>query len=152
MNLDRLKEIREDKDIGQSKMADILGISRTYYANCENGIKIITLDKLNIFINYFDVSFDYILMKTNKRNYSDYAKIDFIDYKYLGSNIRKYREVNNLSQLDLAGKINTSQVAISKYESGHIKISTNNLCKMAQIFKISIDELIRPKIDKVYSK
>ena len=52
MNLNRLKEIREDKDVTQEQIAKVLKISRTYYTNIENKIRIITLNKLLLFINF----------------------------------------------------------------------------------------------------
>ena len=146
MNLNRIKEIREDKDLSQEKMAKILKISRPYYANIENNIKIITLDKLNVFINYFNISFDYIFGLTNLRQNSKYKPISKINYRLIGENIYKLRQINNVTQKDLAKNINVSQACLSKYEKGLIKISTNNLCKIAHQFNESVDKIIKINI------
>lgn len=146
MNLDRLKEIREDKDITQEKIAKILNMSRAHYANIENNVKIITLDKLNKYINYFDVSFDYVLNLTNNRQYSEFENENKVDFTYLGQNIRNLRTSNNVSQKELAQIINVCQACIVKYEKGRVKISTNNLCKIASYFNYSIDKMIRKPI------
>lgn len=143
MNLNRLKEIREDRDITQEKISKILNISRAHYANIEINAKIITLEKLNIFINFFDVSFDYVLNITNQRQYNCYKNNEIIDFKYLGENIKNLRIENNLTQEQLGNIINVSNACIAKYEQGKIKISTNNLCKIANFFNYSIDKLIK---------
>ncbi len=146
MNLNRIKEIREDKDISQECVAKILKISRPYYANIENNIKIITLDKLNLFINYFNISFDYVFGLTNIRQNSNYKSISKIDYTLLGKNITKLRQLNNVTQKELADNINVSQACLSKYEKGLIKISTNNLCKIIHQFNESVDKIIKSKL------
>ena len=48
MNINRLKEIREDKDIYQSDIAKILKTSQSQYSLYENGIRLIPIDKLVI--------------------------------------------------------------------------------------------------------
>lgn len=143
MNLNRLKEIREDKDMSQDKIAKLLNISRSYYTNIENKIRIITLDKLIIFVNYFNISFDYALGLTNQKQYNEYKIDSKIDYEFIGENIKKLRISNNKTQLDLANAINVCRVCISRYESGNEKLSTNNLCKIARYFNVSLDKIIR---------
>lgn len=63
--LQRLKDFREDKDISQKKMAEILNVAQTTYSDYE-------LDKINIPLNtlkklalFFDTSIDYLLELTD---------------------------------------------------------------------------------------
>lgn len=61
----RLKDLREDNDLSQKNIADILNIpTRTYssYENEERGLPIDILIKLTIF---YQTSSDYILGLTN---------------------------------------------------------------------------------------
>lgn len=146
MNLERLKEIREDKDISQEKMSKILGISRPYYANIENKIRIITIEKLLIFNNYFNISFDYALGLTNIRQYENLKIENKIDFKFIGKNIKRLRISHNQTQEELASIIDVCQSSITHYETGDLKISTNNLCKIAKFYNISIDKLVRRSI------
>ena len=63
--LQRLKDFREDKDISQKKMAEILNVAQTTYSDYELGkinIPLNTLKKLAIF---FDTSIDYLLELTD---------------------------------------------------------------------------------------
>ncbi len=63
----RLKDLREDKDLCQKDVAQVLGISQTNYSKYELNkinIPIETLIKLSLF---FDTSIDYILGLTNEK-------------------------------------------------------------------------------------
>lgn len=67
MNINRLKEIREDKDIYQSDIAKILKTSQSQYSLYENGIRLIPIDKLVILAKYYNTSTDYLLGLTDER-------------------------------------------------------------------------------------
>ena len=60
----------------------------------------------------------------------------------LGKTIKTYREINKLSQHQLAKLINTSHVAICKWEQGKADPTTTNIVALSRIFKVSLDELI----------
>lgn len=70
MNILRLKEIREDKDLLQKDVAKKLGISQVVYSRYETGIRIMPLDKLDILADFYNTSTDYLLCRTdNKKPY-----------------------------------------------------------------------------------
>lgn len=61
----RIRDLREDADLTQTKMGEILSCSQRVYSNYERGdidIPTTTLIKL---ANFYDVSVDYILDRTN---------------------------------------------------------------------------------------
>ena len=63
----RIKDLREDKDMLQKDVAELLNISQTNYSKYELGkinIPINTLKKLALI---FDISIDYLLGLTNER-------------------------------------------------------------------------------------
>ena len=66
--MNRLKEIREDKDLLQSDIAKILGMSQNGYSLYENGERKIPVDKLRILANFYNTSIDYLLYETDVRN------------------------------------------------------------------------------------
>ncbi len=68
-----------------------------------------------------------------------------MDDKLLGSRIAKFRKEKNLSQKELANKLNVSNKTISKWECGNGNPDIQTLSKMVEIFDISIDELINEK-------
>ena len=67
MNIERLKEIREDKDLLQSDIAKLLKTTQCQYSLYENGIRSIPIEKLNILADYYETSTDYLLGRTNER-------------------------------------------------------------------------------------
>ena len=139
INFNRLKDIREDNDINQEKMSEILGINRSTYSLWELGINIIPLKSLCDFADYFDFSLDYVLGLTNDRKSK--SSIKGIDLKILGNNMKLIRTKNNLSQENIAELLGVTQACITRYEKGLISISVPNLYKFAKEFKISINEL-----------
>ena len=67
MNLMRLKEIREDKDLSQNEVAKILNTSQVQYSRYETGIRLIPIDKLNILAEFYNTSVDYLICRTDER-------------------------------------------------------------------------------------
>ena len=67
MNIMRLKEIREDKDLLQREVAHILGISQVVYSRYETGIRLMPVDKLDKLADYYSTSVDYLIGRTDER-------------------------------------------------------------------------------------
>lgn len=67
MNIQKLREIREDKDLKQIDVARILKTSQKQYSLYENGIRIIPIEKLDILANYYNTSVDYLIGRTDDR-------------------------------------------------------------------------------------
>ncbi|MCI5515574.1 MAG: helix-turn-helix transcriptional regulator [Oscillospiraceae bacterium] len=65
MYFQRIRDLREDKDLKQSEVAEILGIKQTVYSRYERGYQNIPLEHLLNLADYYDVSTDYILGRTN---------------------------------------------------------------------------------------
>lgn len=61
MYFKRLKDLREDKDLLQREVADILGISQQYYSQYERGNFTIPIQLLMKLAKYYEVSLDYIV-------------------------------------------------------------------------------------------
>ncbi|MBE6702921.1 MAG: helix-turn-helix transcriptional regulator [Ruminococcaceae bacterium] len=56
----RLKDIREDRDLNQQLVADLLGIKQTNYSRYELGKQKMGIDKYIILAKYYNVSIDYL--------------------------------------------------------------------------------------------
>ena len=71
MNVKRLKDLREDRDLSQENVAKIIKTTQQQYSKYELGIRLIPIDKLCILADYYNTSLDYILGRTNiKQKYS----------------------------------------------------------------------------------
>ena len=64
----------------------------------------------------------------------------------LAQRIHRLREARNLSQQQLADRLNISRVAVTKWESGQTEnMKIDNLLALSDFFGLSIDELITGK-------
>ncbi len=73
MNINRIKEIREDKDYKQIDIAKYLKVTQAQYCRYEMGINSIPIEKLSKLADLYEVSIDYLVGKTNVRK--PYPKI-----------------------------------------------------------------------------
>lgn len=60
----------------------------------------------------------------------------------IGNKIKEYRELNKMTQKDIAEILEVEPGTISKYESGMIEPNIESLKRLAETFNITIDELI----------
>lgn len=67
MYLKKLKDLRIDNDLYQKVVAIILKITRQQYGLYESGKKDIPIDLLIKLADFYNVSTDYILNRTNKK-------------------------------------------------------------------------------------
>ena len=65
--MNRLKEIREDRDLTQQQLAKKLGITKRNYSYIETGKTALTDDILNKLATYYKTSTDYLLYRTDMR-------------------------------------------------------------------------------------
>ncbi len=65
MQFRNLRGIREDRDLRQKEIAQILNVSQNTYSQYETGIIALTADILIKLANYYNVSIDYLLDRTN---------------------------------------------------------------------------------------
>ena len=62
----RIRNLREDHDLTQRKMGEILACSQRVYSNYERGELDIPTEILIKLADYYDVSVDYILGRTDR--------------------------------------------------------------------------------------
>ena len=65
MHFQRLRDLREDMDLSQTKIAQLLHTSQTVYSRYERGFQTIPVEHLLILADFYGVSVDYILGRTN---------------------------------------------------------------------------------------
>lgn len=68
--------------------------------------------------------------------------------KILGDMIYKLRREQGISQSELAQKIGVTNKAVSKWETYEANPDLGNLTKLADIFGVSCDDLLRGKVEK----
>lgn len=70
MHYFRIRELREDKDLTQKQMGEILNCSQRVYSNYERGDLDIPTEILIKLADFHNVSVDYILNRTDKKRFS----------------------------------------------------------------------------------
>jgi len=65
----RIKDLREDRDLNQTEIANLLGIRQSDYSKNELGKHMMGIDKYIILAKFYNVSLDYLtgLIQTPER-------------------------------------------------------------------------------------
>lgn len=66
-----------------------------------------------------------------------------------GSNLRNIREKNGYTRTQLAEKISYSEKSIEKWETGGTVPPVATVCRLAQIFGVTVDSLVMPQNVKI---
>ena len=141
---DRLRDLREENNMTQNDIGNIIEVDRKAYSHFETEYTILPIKHLNTLCNYFNVSIDYLFSFTNKRNYDSVNKE--IDLKKSGERLKSLRKEKNLTQAKLAEILKSDNSTISKYEKGINIIATPFLYEICKKYHISADYLLG-KID-----
>ena len=67
MHSNRLRDLREDNDLPQKDLATLLRVHQTTYSDYELGRLNIPIPALHILADYYKVSIDYLLCRTNEK-------------------------------------------------------------------------------------
>ena len=67
MYINKLRDLREDKDLKQKQIADLLQVHQTTYSDYELGNLNIPISALHTLADFYNVSVDYLLCRTNTK-------------------------------------------------------------------------------------
>ena len=135
---ERLLDVRDEAELNQKDMAEILKVSQSNYSRWENGRELIPLSKLNILCNHFKITMDYII---GISRYSKCKKKYEFDNKIIGDRLRIFRKEKGITQVKLAEFLNTTQSTISAYENGKTTLLTAFAIQIVHKYNISLDWL-----------
>ncbi len=65
MEYERIRNLREDADMTQQQMADLLFINRRTYSGYETGVRMIPTEVLGKIADIFQTSVDYLMNRTD---------------------------------------------------------------------------------------
>lgn len=139
MDLQNLYFLRESKDLTQNDIAKLFNVTREAVSQWENNKFSISLEKLNMYSNYFETSIDYIVKISKKNNYNSLRKD--LDAHLIGKRLKEIRKKFHISQMALAKELHTTQSTISAYESGKVMILTCFAYQICKNYSISMDWL-----------
>ena len=144
MIIKNLRESRELIDKKQKDIAELMKVNFTTVSGWETGKDTIPLKRLIEYANYFNYSLDYLfgLTRTNDTNYLPLT----INLDLIAKNLKLLRKKHNLTQADVAKKVNTTQASYAHYENAINLIPTTFLYNLTLIYSsFSIDELLGRK-------
>ena len=145
-NTENIKKIRMENNMFQADVAKALNVTRSSYAMWESNNNIFPLKRLLAFCKLFNVSLDYALGLTSKRQA---VSQNFNKDKY-SFRMKMFRKENNLKQKEIADFLHIDQPTWSIYENGKSLIGTPFLYMICKKYKISADYLLgrsdNPKI------
>lgn len=67
MKFQRIQNLRTDADMSQKQLSEILHISQRSYSHYETGSRNIPVEMLIRLANYYDISVDYLVGRTDKK-------------------------------------------------------------------------------------
>ena len=67
MKFQRIQGLRTDADMSQKQLSEILHISQRSYSHYETGSRNIPVEMLIRLANYYDISVDYLVGRTDKK-------------------------------------------------------------------------------------
>lgn len=140
MNTDKIKYLRDELEITQEEISNVLGCTRTAYSLWEINKNTIPLYYLNKISNVYNINIDYLVDLSSKK-YVNFKKVE-IDKVKLGKRLREARKSINYTQEKLASKLNTTHSVISSYESGKSTVSTLFIIEIAKITNKSLNWLL----------
>ena len=133
----RIRDLREDHDFKQEKLAEILGCKQSTYSDYETGRCDISTQRLIALSDIYNSSTDYILGLTD-----DPQRFISTEKSSVQHRLKELRQQYKLTQTEIAAKINCSQRIYSDYEIGRYDISTETLISIAKIYRVSTDYIL----------
>ena len=135
----KLKILRENKELTQTNLGNLLGITKEGYGQYEREYVIIPIKHLISLCNFFNVSLDYIFSFTDKSLNSEFKDVNLIE---AGKRLKEFRKEQNITQEKLSKYLNTNRSLLSNYEKGIYLISTPFLYMICKKYKVSADYLL----------
>lgn len=110
----RLRKLREQKGITQAEISKALKMNRATYAHYETGRREPDIATLRLLAEYFNVSVDYLIGKTNERNSSPHEIYNAKELIYtIPEEYRELFKKQNISYIEFAKKMMKEKIAPS---------------------------------------
>lgn len=140
--MNNFKELRKEKGLTQFELAKIMNIDQTTVSKWELGKAIPDTNMLIKLAEFFDVSTDYLLSRTNfyyPDNLEENQKKDKLE---IGNLIKELRQNKGLTQQEVADKISISRSVLSQYENNLVEPTATVISKLAVFFEVPAGYLL----------
>jgi transcriptional regulator with XRE-family HTH domain len=131
----RLKELRKEHKLSRENLSQKLDISYSSMSKYETDERTPPPDILGKIADFFNVSTDYLLCRTNDRRFAKGTS-------HFSDRLKDLRKIHNLKLNELADKIGIQPRIMQFYEEIEEIPSLTALHKIADYFNVSIDWLL----------
>ena len=139
MNFEALKNIRNELELTQEDIANILNVKRGTYASWECGSDTIPTMQLYKLAEYYQVNIDYLVDLDKKHKVFCNKELN---KEAIGNNLLRLRKKLNMAQLPFSESLNINQSTYWAYENGKTLITTTTLITLAKNYNVSIDKIL----------
>ena len=152
----RLRELRKENGLSQEEIANSLSVSQQSYARWESGNHAPTLDTLEKVSSYFKVTIAYLVGETNVRQFTDdkqevykvpqeearALELDNTANTTFGERLRQVRELEGLTQVEVAEGLGISQPAYQAWETERKNATKETIKRLSDFFGVSYSYLL----------
>ena len=139
MYFNNLKKLRNEREITQKYIANVLNVKRSTYNSWERGDVMIPLENADKLSLYYKVRLSYIIGIDKEIKYIN--DIKEINYDTLLNNLSKLKKERHQSFADIANNINCSRSICHRYFNGLTILPIDRLVLLAKFYNMDIDTL-----------
>lgn len=136
----RICQLRKTSGMTQKQVGEVVGLSMQAINDIEKGRRDTTQSKLVAFAEFFGVTIDYLVGKSDFPDYS--ASEDTTPFPLFPVRLKALREGKGISIFDMAEAIEENPCNFESYEKGKALPRLWTLCAMADYFDVSLDYLV----------
>lgn len=137
MVIKNLKNSREERDLKETDIAQILGLDRTTICKYESGADKMPLERLIEYANKLEFSLDYLFGLQDENNFKPIK----IDKDEIANNLKTLRKMNKVTQVEITNKLGQYQSTYSHYEKAIRLPSSDCIQILVKLYKpFSIDK------------
>lgn len=134
---ERYLQLLNEKKLKNIDVARATGIPASTFSDWKKGKSSPKIEKLQKIADYFNVSLDYLLGKTDISN----PPITIEPYELLGDRLRKIRELSGKTQKDVAKALDTTILEVNNWEQNISPVNKENLNALCELYGISPKQL-----------
>lgn len=133
---ERLKQLRKQEKYTQKQIGEVLNICNAGYSDYERGKAKPPIEKLVKLAEILHTSVQYIV--TGKELSAEFQE----NVTPFPQCLRDLRNRNHLTQVEIANVLNIDEVTYQHYEYGTYEPKLDKLLKLAELFNVTLDELL----------